>query len=139
MLRVVFADDSDLVRARLATLASDLAGVEVVAYASSAQEALDAIRRTVPDVVVLDVCMPGGSGIGALKVIKALEVPPVVIMLTAFPYPQFRMKCTRMGADHFLDKATEFDQVAEVLERLRDTRVADHATASEQIPSSGST
>ena len=54
--------------------------------------------------------------------IKAVEDGPVVIMLTAFPYPQHRRKCMEAGADYFLDKATEFGRVAEVLERLRNAR-----------------
>jgi DNA-binding NarL/FixJ family response regulator len=43
---------------------------------------------------------------------------PVVIVLTAFPYPQYRKKCLQAGAKYFFDKSTEFEQVAEVIEQL---------------------
>jgi len=55
---------------------------------------------------------------GRLFVCQAGESPPVVIVLTAFPYAQHRQKCREAGAEYFLAKATEFDQIATVLERL---------------------
>ncbi|NIQ79954.1 MAG: response regulator, partial [Anaerolineae bacterium] len=53
-----------------------------------------------------------------LNTIKVGESPPLVIVLAAFPYPQYRKKCMEAGAEYFLDKATEFDQIATVLEGL---------------------
>jgi DNA-binding response OmpR family regulator len=68
--------------------------------------------------VILDIRMPGGNGIQVLEAIKTSTAAPVVIMLTAFPYPQYRKKCLEVGADYFLDKTTEFERVVEVLEQL---------------------
>jgi CheY-like chemotaxis protein len=68
-------------------------------------------------VAILDIRMPGG-GLHVLEAVKGGESPPVVIMLTAFPYPQYRKRCLEAGAEHFLDKATEFDQIAVLLGRL---------------------
>ena len=87
--------------------------------ASDAPEALEAIGRLKPDVVILDIRMPGGNGIQVLEVIKGNEAAPVVIMLTAFPYPQYREKCLKAGADYFFDKASEFSRVPEVLKQLQ--------------------
>ena len=128
MLRVVIADDSALLRERVEALISDLADVQLVGQATNAQEALEVVQRSKPDVVVLDIRMPGGNGIEALKMIRALEAPPVVIMLTAFPYPQYRTKCIEAGAAFFLDKAKEFDRVADVLEQMRASTVGDLPT-----------
>jgi len=119
MLKVVIADDSALVRERLAALVSDVEGVEMVGQASNASDAIDISQRLKPDVVILDIRMPGGNGIQVLETIKASETGPVVIMLTAFPYPQYRDKCLKAGADYFFDKATELDSVPEVLKQLR--------------------
>lgn len=118
MLKVVIADDSALVRERLAALVSDIEGVEMVGQASNASDAIDISQRLKPDVVILDIRMPGGNGIQVLEAIKASEAGPVVIMLTAFPYPQYRDKCLKAGADYFFDKASEFDRVAQVIEQL---------------------
>ena len=118
MLKVVIADDSALVRERLAALVSDLEHVELVGQASSAPEAFDVIQRLKPDVVILDIRMPGGNGIQVLEMVKTNEAGPLVIMLTAFPYPQYRKKCLEAGAGFFFDKATEFERVAQVIEQL---------------------
>lgn len=115
-MKVLIADDSTLVRDRLATLISELKDVELVGQTSSAPETLEAIQRLRPDVVILDIRMPGGNGIFVLEKIKARKAAPLVIMLTAFPYPQYRKKCLEAGAEYFFDKTTEFDRVAEVLD-----------------------
>ena len=54
--------------------------------------------------------MPGGNGIQALTAVKQGAAPPVVIMLTAFAYPQYQIRCLAAGADYFFDKTTEFDE-----------------------------
>jgi len=82
-------------------------------------EAISAIHRLQPDVVILDVRMPGGSGIDVLQTIKQDRTGPMVIILTNYPYPGYRQKCLEAGADFFLDKSTEFDQIPTLLERLQ--------------------
>ena len=120
MLKVFIADDSSLVRERLAALVSELRGVELVGQAGGAYEALEAIQRLRPDVVILDIRMPGANGIQVLEAIKKGAAVPAIIMLTAFPYPLYRKKCLEMGADYFFDKSTEFDRVVQVLKEMRD-------------------
>jgi DNA-binding NarL/FixJ family response regulator len=124
MLRIVIADDSDLVRERLVIMISELEGVELVGQAKDAAGALEAVQRLKPDVVILDIRMPGGNGIQALKTIKASETVPVVIMLTAFPYPTYRRKCLEAGADFFFDKTTEFDRAAQVVRELAESTLS---------------
>jgi YesN/AraC family two-component response regulator len=120
MVKVVIADDSALVRERLAALVSDLEDVELVGQASNAPEAIEITQRLKPDVVILDVRMPGGNGIQVLEAIKKKNAAPVAIILTAFPYPQYRKKCLEVGAEFFFDKATEFERVAQVVKQLAD-------------------
>ena len=120
-MRVLIADDSTLVRERLVDLISEIEGVELVGQAGDGREALKAIARLKPDAVILDIRMPEGNGIQALEAIKKNSADsPIIIMLTAFPYPQYRQKCLAAGADYFFDKSTEFDRVTLVLEELRD-------------------
>ncbi len=119
-MRILLVDDSPVVRERLAALLAEVEGVEVVGQAQDAPEAVAAIRALQPDVVTLDIRMPGGNGIDALAEVKKLQPTPVIIMLTNYPYPQYRKKCLDAGADYFLDKSTEFEQVAQILKRLDD-------------------
>ena len=114
-MRVFIADDSVLVRERLNDLLLNVPTVEVVGQAGNKDEALRLIPDCKPDVVILDIRMPGANGIEVLKIIKTLYPSFVVIMLSNYPYPQYREKCMKEGADYFFDKSTEFKKVAEVL------------------------
>ena len=118
-LKIFISDDSATVRERLVTMALDLPEVDVVGQAEDAPGSLDAIRRTRPDVVILDIRMPGGNGIKVLREVKKMNPAPRVIMLTNFAYAQYRKKCEEAGADFFLDKSTESDQIPLALEQVR--------------------
>jgi DNA-binding NarL/FixJ family response regulator len=115
---VFIVDDSPVVRDRLLALISELPNVEVVGQADVAFEAINSIRRLRPSVVVLDISMPGGSGMYVLETVKKDQPVPVVIMLTNFAHEQYRQKCLQLGADYFFDKSTEFDRVTQVLREM---------------------
>lgn len=113
--QVFIVDDSPIVRDRLGRLLAEVEGVSVVGQADIAFEAIQGIRRLRPDFVVLDISMPGGSGMYVLETIKRERPAPVIIMLTNFDHDQYRRKCLQLGADHFFDKTTEFEKVLDVL------------------------
>ena len=117
---VFIADDSRIVQEHLVTMLDELTEVEVVGQAETVADAISAIGKLQPDVVILDIRMPGGSGIDVLQTVKQQDKPaPLVIVLTNYPYPAYRQKCLQAGADFFLDKSTEFDQIPTLLERFR--------------------
>ncbi len=126
-VRVFIADDSLIVREHLVTMLNELTEVEIVGQAETVAEAISAIRILKPDAVILDIRMPDGSGIDVLQTIKQDEPAPVVIVLTNYPYPAYRQKCLQVGADFFLDKSTEFDQIPELFERYKQSAEADQA------------
>ncbi len=118
--KALIADDSSALRARLRSMLTEVAAIDVVGEASDVQEAKEEIARCKPDVVILDIRMPGGSGIDVLQEAKQQERPPKVIVLTNYPYPQYRRRCEELGADYFLDKSTEFTEIPKVLGQLAD-------------------
>ena len=118
-IKVFIADDSLIVRQHLVTLLDELAGIEIVGQAETVAEAIKGIVELQPDVVILDIRMPGGSGIDVLQRVKQDEVTPIVIILTNYPYPGYRRKCLQAGADFFLDKSTEFDQIPKLFEQFK--------------------
>jgi DNA-binding NarL/FixJ family response regulator len=122
---VFIADDSLIVRERLVTMLDELAEIEIVGQAENVAEAIKTIRKVKPDVVILDIRMPGGSGIDVLRNIKQGEATPMVIILTNYPYLGYRQKCLRAGADFFLDKSTEFEQIPALFERLEQGSASD--------------
>lgn len=117
-MKVFIADDSALVCERIIGMLTELPEIEIAGQARNAQEAIESIHKSKPDVVILDIRMPGGSGIEVLKNIKKDKSAPLVIMLTNYPYPQYRKKCLDEGADFFFDKSTEFEKLVEVFKKL---------------------
>jgi DNA-binding NarL/FixJ family response regulator len=118
MLGVYIVDDSQEMRQRLTELVSDVSGTEVVGQSSDPLQALDSIRKSHPDVVILDIRLPGRSGIDLLKDIKKDPAAPIVIMVTNYPYRQYRQGCMSAGADYFFSKINEFEMIGETLKRI---------------------
>jgi DNA-binding NarL/FixJ family response regulator len=117
-MRILIADDSALIRERLANLLAEVQGIEIVGQARDAAEARGMAAKLKPDVAILDLRMPKGSGADVLQEIKQLDPPPVVIVLTNYPHPENRKKCIDRGADYFFDKTTEFKNVTSVLSAM---------------------
>ena len=118
-LRILIADDSTFIRERLPAMLLDIPGIEVVGQAKNGAEALNLAQELNPDVVILDIRMPRMTGIEVLQKLKKDKTAPVVIMLTSYPYPQYREKCQEAGADFFFDKSTDFDKLFSLLKELR--------------------
>jgi DNA-binding response OmpR family regulator len=116
-VKVLVVDDSAQVRARLAALIREIDGV-VVDEREDAEGAVAHILAGRPELVILDLHMPGGSGIGALQRIKSTPAAPVVVILTNDPADFNRRWCLGHGADFFFDKAREFDRVIDVVSSL---------------------
>jgi DNA-binding NarL/FixJ family response regulator len=117
-MRVLIVDDSKIVCNGLQQMLTDIADVEIVGQAHNAKDAITSISESNPDVVILDIRLPGKSGIEVLKDIRDKKLPIRVIMLTNYPYPQYRKKCEELGADYFFDKVTEIEEVPKVIEEL---------------------
>lgn len=115
---IFIADDSEVLRERLTALLSEIEGAKVIGQAANAVEAVEGIHNLKPDVVILDIHMPGGNGIDVLKTIKQASQPPVVLMLTNNASPQYRKKCMELGSDFFLDKSREFERLFTIFKSL---------------------
>jgi DNA-binding NarL/FixJ family response regulator len=117
-LRVLIADDSPFIRERLPGMFSELSEVKVVGYAEDGDEAIDSARSLNPDVAILDIRMPGKSGIEVLQELKKDKPGPILIIFTNYPITQYRSKCLDLGADFFFDKSADFDKLFAVLRQL---------------------
>jgi len=113
-VRILVVDDSSAIRARLVAMLREVPGVELH-EAGGADEALHAIDAHRPELVVLDVHMPGMSGIDVVPIIKALPSPPVVVVLTSHPTEHHRRLSIAHGADFFFDKSRDFARVVELV------------------------
>jgi DNA-binding NarL/FixJ family response regulator len=117
-MKVFIVDDSKVVVERLADLLEGIAGVQVIGQAGNAVEAIQSIRETNPDAVILDLQMPGGSGLDVLRAIRSDSPGLHVLICTNYPYPQFREECLSAGADYFLDKSAEFEKIPAIFDDL---------------------
>jgi DNA-binding NarL/FixJ family response regulator len=118
MLTLYIVDDSEVMRERLTESVADIAGVEIVGESGDPFGALNRIRKLHPDVVILDIRLPRRSGIDVLKDIKENPAAPIVIMITNYPYRQYRQGCMAAGADYFFSKTDEFEMIRETLSRI---------------------
>ena len=122
MVTTFIVDDSTAVRERLANLLSDIPEVHIVGQAQDGTTAVSEIRATAPDVVILDINLPGENGIEVLRTIKGISPAPMVLMLTNYAHPLYWKKCMNEGADGFFDKSTEFHKTLDVFRSLVDRR-----------------
>ena len=129
-LSVLIADDSDTLRGRLISLLSENPDIAVIGEARDGLGAAILVEKLKPDVAILDIRMPRESGIDALKRINRLHPKPILVILTNYPYHQYKEKCKEAGADYFFDKSTEFEKIPELLERLiQDPKAGDSLLA----------
>ena len=123
-LGVFIADDSDVIRERLAELLGSLENVTVVGEAADVPSAERGSQSTEPDVAIVDIRMPGGNGIDVLRTVKrAGAARPTVIMYTNYGLPHYRQACAAAGADFFFDKATDTQTLATAIRQLAATRL----------------
>jgi DNA-binding NarL/FixJ family response regulator len=105
-VRVVVVDDEPMVCAHLRTILGAAGDLEVVDEAHDGAAAIEAVRRSRPDVVLMDLRMPGVDGLTAIERIGKLSDPPAVVALTTFDADQYVLRALRAGAAGFLVKAT---------------------------------
>ena len=117
-LKVFIADDSIEIRNRLRELLKENGSIHLIGEAADAEQAINALGDLQPDVVILDIHMPKGEGIRVLKDIKTNDPGRIVIIFTAFAYPQYRQAYLNSGADYFFDKTEDVQQMGDVLAEL---------------------
>jgi DNA-binding NarL/FixJ family response regulator len=110
-VRVVLADDQPLVRAGLRVLMDAAPDLEVVGEAASGAEAVRLAREVRPDVVVMDIRMPGMDGIEATRAITAAGGSPRVLVLTTFDLDEYIYGAVRAGASGFLVKDMALEDI----------------------------
>jgi NarL family two-component system response regulator LiaR len=118
-IRILVADDHPVSREGLVILLAREADMEVVAQASDGVEAVDLAQRTLPDVAILDVCMPNLDGIEATRGIKAACPHTAVLILTAYGYDAYVMGAMEAGAAGYLLKSVRMRDLLRAIRALR--------------------
>lgn len=133
-ISVALADDQALVRGALAALLALEPDLTIVGEAANGDEALALARRTRPDVILMDVDMPGIDGIEATRLVRA-ELPGTqVLIVTTFGRPGYLRKAMLAGAAGFVVKDTPARQLADAVRRVHaGLRVVDPALAADSL------
>jgi DNA-binding NarL/FixJ family response regulator len=111
MIRVLLADDEQLVRAGFRMILSAEPDIEVAGEAADGVEAVEAARRLRPDLVLMDIRMPRLNGIEATRQLMRLIDPPRVLVVTTFDLDRYVYEALRLGAGGFLLKDTPEEQL----------------------------
>lgn len=116
MIRVLLADDDDLIRAGLSMLIETADDIEIIGEASDGGEAVGRAEQLAPDVVLMDIQMPGMNGIDATRTITAGgDAAPRVIILTTFELDEYVFGSLRAGASGFLLKRASPDELIDAI------------------------
>ena len=122
-LKVLIVEDSELVTKRLRVMLKEMPEVSIVGEAMNGIEALAIHGVMNPDVVLLDIKLPGMNGVEILKEIKQLNSHTKVMMLTNYSDLHHRKRCKEAGADYFFDKSIEFEKVPDTLTLISKGRI----------------
>ena len=111
-----------MVSRRIKEMLSELPEISIIDSATDSLEAMTVFETRIPDVVLLDINLPGKSGIEILKEIKLNYLNTSVVMLTNCSEPCMRKLCKELGADFFFDKSSEFEKVPETMSYISSSK-----------------
>ncbi len=116
-IRAIVVDDEPMAREYLKLILSRVGGVEVVAEAQEAAECLEKVRTSDPDVLFLDIHLPGEDGIEIAKVLSELKRPPLVVFVTG--YEEYALPAFEVAAIDYVTKPFSQERLEKTLERVR--------------------
>ncbi len=132
-LRILLADDHTMFREGLKKVLSSSSGFVVSGEAGNAPEALDRIRKSEFDVVVLDISMPGGDGIDVLKEIRRVKPHLPVLILSMYPEDQYSYRAIKAGASGYLTKDKATSELIDAIRQIAAGRKYISSAVAEQL------
>jgi DNA-binding NarL/FixJ family response regulator len=105
-MRVLIVDDASSVRERIRAALREIADVVEVTEAATGEQALTAVAEFRPDLITLDLRLPGMSGLDVLKSLRSSDRPVRVAIITNYADPELQRHSLDLGADHFFSKTT---------------------------------
>ncbi|MCB1896447.1 MAG: response regulator transcription factor [Rhodocyclaceae bacterium] len=122
MLRVAIVDDHQIVRAGFRELLGEEMGFEIAFEASSGEQALECMRESACDVLLLDLSLPGKSGIDVMRSVRQRHPSTRVLVLSSFPEERYALSMIRNGADGYLCKDCEREQLFSAIRTVHQGR-----------------
>ena len=135
MLKVLIADDHAVVRKGLKQILSETSDLTVAGEATTGQQVLDQIRKNEYDVIILDISMPGKSGLEILKEIKHENPSLAILVLSIHPEEQYAVRVIRAGASGYLTKESAPDLLVSAIRRVAQGKKYITPSLAEQLAS----
>lgn len=132
-IRVLVVDDHAVVREGIRTVLASTPGVDVVGEAATGQEALAKVRDLNPDLVVLDLTMPGMTGFEVTATLRAEDHDVRVLILSMHDHPEYVLQAVRAGADGYMLKDAEPDELRAAVRKVHDGEEYFHPAAARQL------
>ena len=117
-MKIFIADDNIEFRKRLGEILCSIRGVDIIGSAGDVHGAINAIRKLRPEGIILDLQMPGGSGLDVLAAIRRNRYSPIIIVLTVGTRSEYEARCIAAGADYFFEKSSELLRMTSLLKKL---------------------
>jgi len=118
MTRVLIADDHAIFREGLRQILEDIEDLQVVDEASHGQEVLDKIEKNDYDLILLDIAMPGLSGLETLKLIKGRKPKMKVLILSMYPEEQYAVRAIKAGASGYITKSSASEELLGAIRKV---------------------
>jgi two-component system, OmpR family, response regulator len=118
-LSVLLVEDSKVLAERLSEMLAGITGLDLTAVVDTEAAALGAIEEGKIDIILLDLHLRQGTGFGVLRGLTQRSNRPVVVVLTNYDLAEYRRTATALGAEYFLDKVRDVDQLPDVMDKIR--------------------
>jgi CheY-like chemotaxis protein len=118
-LSVLLVEDSKVLAERLSEVLAGISGLDLMAVVDTEAAARGAVEDGQIDVILLDLHLRQGTGFGVLRGITRQGKRPVVVVLTNYDLAEYRRTATALGAQYFLDKVRDMDQLPDVMDKIR--------------------
>ncbi|MBN8586457.1 MAG: response regulator transcription factor [Ignavibacteria bacterium] len=115
IIRIIIADDHSFLREGIKKTIQDEIDMKIVGEASNANDALNIIRELEPDVAIMDISMPGKSGLDVLKDLKAMKKKYRILILSMHPEDRFAIRALKAGAAGYLTKESAPDELVKAI------------------------
>lgn len=122
LIRIIIADDHSFLREGIKKTIQDEIDMKIVGEASNANEALSIIKETEPDVAIMDISMPGKSGLDVLKDLKTVKRKLKVLILSMHPEDRFAIRALKAGAAGYLTKESAPDELVKAIRTVLNGR-----------------
>ena len=118
MINILIVDDHAIVREGLKTILKLETGIAVVGMAKNAAEALKLVSSNKPDVIILDISLPGRNGLEIIKDVKKIQPHVKIIMLSIYPEDRFAIRAFKAGASGYLTKEMAPEMIVEAIRKV---------------------